>query len=368
MPFKRKGSPYYYCYVSGVRISLKTRSLEDARKAEAKLKHEHWEQKRLGVKPKKSWPETIERWVHERADKRSLASDLHRLRKLDPYFVPVGDINEITRDFVHGIMSLWGVDLANPTPQNSSANRYVALISAILNAAEREWEWGNRAPKLRMYPEPEGRDRWLTVEEWRRLEKELPVHLRGPATFALCTGLRLSSVFQMTWSQVNLTEHWMSFSGSANKRGNVIPLNSSAMSILLAIHKAPIRDIKYVFTYRGRHLQHYGKAWYKALARARLGGNDANILVWDGSRAPVLDRTPAQQHRGDSVSWHTLRHTFATWLRHGGAPDWAIDALGGWSRAATRERYSHAAVEPLRQYAAIIDRVLAGTSEKERTG
>ena len=83
-----------------------------------------------------------------------------------------------------------------------------------------------------------------------------------------------------------------------------------------------------------------GKAWWKALARAGLGHYDA-----DG-------------HWQGEFTWHGLRHTCATWLRSSGAPDWAIDALGGWSRAATRERYSHVRVESLRPFAQMIDTVL----------
>ena len=83
---------------------------------------------------------------------------------------------------------------------------------------------------------------------------------------------------------------------------------------------------------------------------ARRGGERSRVLVWG--------HYDADRRWEGEFTWHGLRHTFATWLRSGGAPDWAIDALGGWSRSATRERYSHVHVENLRPFAQMIDTVL----------
>lgn len=42
---------------------------------------------------------------------------------------------------------------------DSTKNRYLALIRAILNKAMREWEWLDSAPKLTLYREPKKRIR-----------------------------------------------------------------------------------------------------------------------------------------------------------------------------------------------------------------
>jgi len=54
---------------------------------------------------------------------------------------------------------------------------YLALIRAILRMARDEWEWLDHIPKVKMYPEPKKRVRWITREESARLLTELPVHL-----------------------------------------------------------------------------------------------------------------------------------------------------------------------------------------------
>jgi integrase len=254
------------------------------------------------------------------------------------------DIRRITRERGDDlILENRPVKPAERVPANATANRHVATLSAMLNAAHEEWAWVEYAPSLRRYPEPEPVDVWLSVPEWRKLAVALPTHLARLATFALATGLRERKVFGLEWSQVNLKERWMGFKGTDNKLGNVIPLNQTAMAVLTEVAALPVRHRTSVFLYKGQPMKCYGKAWYKALVRAELGN-------WN------------EEREWHGFHWHGLRHTFATWLRHGGAPDWAIDALGGWSRSATRERYSHVAVEALRPHAAIIDTLLAQTN------
>src|SRR5687767_11305908 len=65
---------------------------------------------------------------------------------------------------------------------------------------------------------------------------------------------------------------------------------------------------------------------------------------------------------GDGMTFHGLRHTFASWLGERGVPEGVIDRLGGWkvNKKKTRERYTHLNVETLRPYSAVIDHVLAG--------
>ena len=78
------------------------------------------------------------------------------------------------------------------------------VVRAILRKAEREWEWLDRAPPIRMLKEDTRRIRWLTLEEANCLMKELPSHLADLATFSLSTGLRHANVIGLEWSNVDL--------------------------------------------------------------------------------------------------------------------------------------------------------------------
>ena len=83
-------------------------------------------------------------------------------------------------------------DIAALKAQSSpaTANRYLALIRAILRRARDEWSWLERIPKISLYKEPKRRVRWLTHEQAGRLLEELPPHQRDLVLFALATGLR----------------------------------------------------------------------------------------------------------------------------------------------------------------------------------
>jgi hypothetical protein len=56
---------------------------------------------------------------------------------------------------------------------NASVNRLLQCIRVILRRAVHDWEWLDRAPKIRFLHEPKRRVRWLTRDEAERLIAEL---------------------------------------------------------------------------------------------------------------------------------------------------------------------------------------------------
>lgn len=364
MPHKRRGSEVWQIRVQGRRLSSETTDHAAACALEKKLNSDAWAAEKFGEKPPKAWTELVEKWEHERGHKASWSDDERMLAWWTQHFSGVKDIRKIDRESVDRIILRHrpGVQPRVACSANSTANHYVNLLSAMLNAACREWSWTESSPKLRRYPIPDGRDRWLTVEEWQRLHIELPQHLKNAAAFAVATGLRAEKVFALEWSQVDTKGRKLTFKGTANKLGNTIPLNDTAMGVLLGIRKSELLHFTRVFcwlkprkdgdllTATVEPLQSYGMAWWKAQERAGLGrfaDDGAGGTRWEGD-----------------FTWHGLRHTFTSWLAQAGVPDGVIDRLGGWSggakRGKTRERYTHLNVEHLRPYAAVIDRVLAG--------
>jgi len=256
MPHRRKGSTKLYIRVHGVRQSAGTDIWEDAKALEDRLNHQVWLERKMGLKPPKSWKEAVIRWCHEKSSKVTLNEDIRKFNWLDPHLGSCQDLNQITRDRVDAIMQLRGV--SGPASKvNSTANRYVALISGVLNAAEREWEWGNRAAKLRTYQEPPAgsASRALTLDQYLSLERELPSHMRSGARFALSTGLRESMVFGLKWKMLNLENRSLSFDGTGNKLGNAIPLNDSALHVIRTQKAASIVHAEYVFLYQGKPMK-----------------------------------------------------------------------------------------------------------------
>jgi integrase len=68
-------------------------------------------------------------------------------------------------------------------------HRFLPLVRAILIRARDEWEWIDRAPKVKLFKEGPGRERSITAEQAAALLGELPAHQRDVVIFALATAL-----------------------------------------------------------------------------------------------------------------------------------------------------------------------------------
>ncbi|MGA7181579.1 MAG: site-specific integrase [Thiobacillaceae bacterium] len=291
-----------------------------------RLKASLWEQSRLGTKPKRSWREAVVRWLAETSDKRTHREDVVKLRWLHAY-LGKRNLDEITLDVIDSIRA---ARLKEGT--KTTANRYLALVRAILRRARDDWEWIDKVPKVKLYKEADGRERSITPEQAKRLLDELLPHQRDMVLFTLLTGLRHANVVRLEWSRVDLERGhaWVDSSMSKNRRPIAVPLNQDAIAILLRqVGKHPQR----VFTYQGRPITNANtRAWRNALKRVGI----------------------------EDFRWHDLRHTWATWHRRAGTPTHELQRLGGWRTASMVERYAHLAPDHLAESAARLDNVLDG--------
>ena len=328
--YKRKDSAVWWLKIT-ITGKMLQRSTGTSDKIEAqelhdKLKTQLWEQERLGIKAKHSWQEAVIRWLNETSDKAAHQEDISKLKWLDKF---LGELmlDEINLDYIDKIRS-------EKLKESSKAtvNRYLALIRSILIRARDEWEWIERAPKIRLFKETNNRERSLSIFEAKVLLNELPEHQKEIVIFALATGLRQSNVVKMEWSQINfnLRHAWVKASQSKNGKPIAIPINEIALEVLKRqIGKHPTR----VFTYRGLPFEAANtKAWKDALKRAGI----------------------------ENFRWHDLRHTWATWQRQAGTPTHELQRLGGWKTASMAERYAHLAPDHLANAASRINSVFDG--------
>ncbi len=335
MPYKRRDSRYVQIRVGGVRQSSGTEDEEAAGRLEDQLNRDLWLERHFDVKKPRSWKEVCVRWAKEKSGKATWNFDLRAIAFWGKHFENLSDVRRINRERVDEIChGEWRIT-KDPSPVNNTADHYIAVLASMLNAACREWDWIERSPKLRRYPIPEGRDRWLTVSEWFALETELVTHLKAPAKFSIATGMRMSKVFHLEWPQIDMGNKSLTFKGTPNKRGNTIPLNETAMSVLREIKAT---GISRVFLLDGRPMQNYNDAWYSAMRRASIEG----------------------------FCWHGLRHTWNSWLAQRGVPKEIRQRLGGWAlpRNDAADRYTHLGLGALRPFAAVLDTVLARSEDK----
>jgi integrase len=300
-----------------IRQSTETADRVKAQEYQDRLKAELWRTCKLGEKPNYTWNEAVVQWLKETTHKATHEGDIAKLRWLDPYLRD-RPLEAITRQEIQRIGEIKCQE-ASP----ARANRYLALIRSILRRAEREWEWLDRAPAIRLYKEAKRRIRWITREQAERLISHLPPHLAAMVRFSLATGLRQSNVTGLTWEQVDLQRRvaWIHPDQAKARKAIAVPLNEEAMSVLRGeIGRHPER----VFTYRGNPIAWTNtKAWRAALERAGI----------------------------TDFRWHDLRHTWASWHVQAGTPLHALQEMGGWESPEMVRRYAHLAPEHLAEYA-----------------
>ena len=304
-----------------IRRSTGTTDKREAQEYHDQLKVEMWRVHRLGEKPRRTWQDAVVRWLREREHKANIKEDKAKLRWLDQFF---GDkmLNEINRDLIDKAAAARRKEVSL-----STVNRYLALVRAILRMARDEWEWIDKIPRVRLFPEQSKRVRWLSPEDAARLLAELPTHLADMAAFTLATGLRQRNVSYLKWESVALDRGtaWIEASASKSRKAIVVPLNKDAMVVLkrrLGMHP------KFVFTFRDKPVaQASTKAWWNALERAGI----------------------------EDFRWHDLRHTWASWHVQHGTSIQELKELGGWSSIEMVLRYAHLGGEHLKTAASRIE-------------
>jgi len=321
MAIYKRGAVFWIRFTSPsgqrIRRSSGIKDKEAAQEYHDRLKTELWRVHNLGEKPKRTWQEAVVRWLKDTDQKADHHQDVAKLRWLDQFFGGL-HLDEINRDLIDEMAHRKKVEASA-----STANRYLALVRAILRAARDEWEWIDKAPRVRLYREPKKRVRWITPEQATALLRELPEHLADMAAFTLVTGLRQRNVSYLTWDQVDMVRRmaWIHADQSKSRRAISVPLIEDALVVLRRrLGRHPV----YVFTYKDKPVDRTStKAWKNALERAGIS----------------------------DFRWHDLRHTWASWHVQNGTSLQQLMELGGWASFEMVLRYAHLSGEHLRDAA-----------------
>ncbi len=139
--------------------------------------------------------------------------------------------------------------------------------------------------------------------------REAAPYLRAPILFSIMTGLRLSNVINLDWSEADSLSKMVTVTVKGGKKHS-LPLNSGALSILYEI--GPQADGR-VFLRDGRPIRSWRTAWEGALRRAGI----------------------------KDFRWHDLRHTAASRLVQSGVDLSIVQEVLGHSKIETTQRYAH---------------------------
>ncbi len=223
--------------------------------------------------------------------------------------------------------------------KSSTIRRDLAVLSVMFNKAI---DWNvvevNPLARLKRPKEPPHKTRYLTVEEWTRVEASAPPWLRPLLAVAVATGLRMKELTELRWADFDKTKGILYLSGD-NKCDSVraVPVGPTVVQVL---DKLPRRtNTTRIFVDRE------GEPFTKDLDRQKI--TKATLAVM---KAAGVER----------ASFHTLRHTAATWAYLRTRDQAAIQRLLGHSTPLMTMRYVNLAPEDLRPAVLALDAVFAG--------
>jgi len=200
----------------------------------------------------------------------------------------------------------------------STINRQLAVLSAILTVAVKEYEWMDDSPmrKVGKLPEPRGRIRFLSDAERDALLRECSAHsatLRLIVFLAISTGARKGELLGLRWPDVDMQRATMTFHETKNGERRTVPLAQSTHAMMVEHGKVRRLDTDRVFPgITGGPLE-IGKMFHEAMMRAGI----------------------------ENFRFHDLRHTAASYLAMNGATLAEIAEVLGHKTLAMVRRYAH---------------------------
>jgi integrase len=254
--------------------------------------------------------ELWERYLaHAKAHKRSWKRDQQMYTHLSGFLWPV-QLDAITPSRVEAFQQHRVRQVCPAT-----VNRELALLKHMLNLAER-WslrQGANPVKLVKFLAEDNLKFQTLSDADEKAILACSPAYLQDMIVFALNTGLRSGDIFKLAWEEVDLEQRQLNFLVQKTQKLLPIPINDAAYAVLTAWHS--MKKGPYVFY---------------------------NQMTGDRFRDLKTGFKAACKQAGvKGVTWHTLRHTFASRLIRKGTDIVTVKELLGHSTVVVTMRYAH---------------------------
>lgn len=190
------------------------------------------------------------------------------------------------------------------------------------------------------------RIRFLTFDEASRLLDSLAkvsADLHDQALLSLNCGLRAGEIFNLAWGDVDFDRGLLTLRDTKNSRTRVTFMTTQVQEMLA-----------------GRKRGKPEESVFPAVG----GGKREQISAAFGRVVNSLGFNEGITDRRNRVTFHTLRHTFASWLVQGGQPLYSVQQLLGHRTPTMTSRYSHLAPDHLKEAVKTIEATASGSRSK----
>jgi integrase len=241
------------------------------------------------------------------------------------------------------------ISLLNLGLAPATVKHVLVLIRQLFNKAISwgMWKGENPIKKVKLPRLNNQRERFLTKEEAQLLLKELATwgrHNHDICMLSLHTGMRAGEIFSLKWQHVDQANNFILIADPKNGRSRKAFMTQTIQNMFSKMEEG--KPEEYVFASRdGDRIDRISNTFMRAVEN--LGLNEG-----------ITD--PRQK-----VVFHTLRHTFASWLAIQGTPILTIKELMGHQTLAMTERYSHLSPDHKRQAIEVIEVYFTAPEEKK---
>ncbi len=224
--------------------------------------------------------------------------------------------------------------------KSAASVRYMlAVISQVWGlAASRDLVQGESPTKKVKKPRADNRRmRFLSQAEAIALLEALhprSIDVHDAALLSLFAGLRAGEIWGLVWADVSFENSNIYIRDPKNKNSRHAYMTDEVKAMLQSRYQEQHKTA-YVFPARGGGKRKDVPDTFERVVRD-LGLNDTGKCNVEGVALEMQDA----RHR---VVFHTLRHTFASWLAQAGTPLYTLAQLMGHSDIKMTQRYSHLA-------------------------
>lgn len=216
----------------------------------------------------------------------------------------------------------------------------IALVSQIWTMAHMHGIVSGENPcrRVKKPRQDSRRMRFLTQQEAKQLLDVLSIRchdVRDTALISLFSGLRAGEIHALTWGDVNLASGTLYIRDPKNKHSRHAYITSEIATMLRRRSNGQAQS-EFVFpSTKGQMRKSVSDCFERAVGDLRFN---------DG----VKDRR-------QRVVFHTLRHTFASWLVQKGTPMYTVAELMGHTNLEMTKRYAHLAPDNMRSAACSLE-------------
>jgi integrase len=311
--------------VQNIREGRRPQSLNEKREIERQVKNAKLIEQEIQKKREITFNEIAKKFLEwSEVNKKDYSNDSSRYMNHLKDSLGQKKITEITTYDIETLKT----ELVNKGLSPKTVHHCLSLVRSIYSKASvwNFFEGVSPTDKITWPRLNNNRERFLTTKEACMLIctlKETSAIVHGQAIISLYCGLRFGEIAKLTWNDIDLDNGIINITDTKNSESRKAYINTPVKIVLERFQKLTGADKNNrVFPSKsGKQQQHVSTSYYRIVNE--LGLNEG-----------VKDKRL-------KVCFHTLRHTFASWLAIQGTSLYEIKELMGHKTIAMTERYAH---------------------------